>query len=233
MVPNSVIRRFTIQLLLARDFAYEYNVIYTEIEPDYIFKFRDYSLMETGYLANTPVRQQDRSEEKYTVIPSRLLRGYYFGEADSIQVGEFDIALSDWGVARRTMKPLTGLIQLVALRSPRSADQGGVNTKTDWWNLGAVILEVFRAVRMFSGCVLSNGPYQRKEHLNEIVDLFGPCLKTLLKKGDIGIVQVLFNEDGKIKDAAPLEQPGWLRTLSRLAWMTRQEPSLYRFYTPL
>ena len=73
---------------------------------------------------------------------------------------------------------------------------------------------------MFSGCVPRNGPYQLKEHLNEIVDLFGPFPKALLLKGDPGIVRRGWQDQGC---SAIGTAGGWLRTLSRLAWMTRQE----------
>ncbi|KAG7291261.1 hypothetical protein NEMBOFW57_001273 [Staphylotrichum longicolle] len=68
-----------------------------DIKPDNIFvKFRDHSLIES-YLANVEVPEQDRSE-RYSPIPSRPLRKYYFNEADSQRVAEFDISLGDWGV---------------------------------------------------------------------------------------------------------------------------------------
>lgn len=65
MVPYSVMRRFTIQLIAALDFAHllESGVIHTDIKPDNIFvKFRDYSEIQSGYLVNLPPPQQDRSE---------------------------------------------------------------------------------------------------------------------------------------------------------------------------
>lgn len=70
-----------------------------------------------------------------------------------------------------------------------------------------MLLEVSRAVRMFSGRVPPDGQYQVKEHLAEIVDLFGPFPKALLDKGDPEIVK-LFDEDGKVKDVEPFDRPG-------------------------
>ena len=61
---------------------------------------------------------------------------------------------------------------------------------------------------MFSGRVPRNGPYQLKEHMAEIVDLFGPFPKSLLEKGDQEIVQKLFDENGRIEDGAPMNRPG-------------------------
>jgi serine/threonine-protein kinase SRPK3 len=60
---------------------------------------------------------------------------------------------------------------------------------------------------MFDGRV-PDGSYQVKEHLAEMVDLFGPFAKSLLGKGDQELVQKLFDEDGKIKDAPPMNRPG-------------------------
>ncbi|KAI1505630.1 kinase-like domain-containing protein [Biscogniauxia marginata] len=208
-LPNSVMRRFTIQLLLALDFAHDHNVIHTDIKPDNIFvKFRDYSLIESGYLVEAPVPQQNKTEEKYSAAPSTPLRCYYFNDADTTRVAEFDIALGDWGVSSWATQHLSEKIQPVALRSPEVLIEAPWDVTTDWWNLGAVVLEVFRAVRMFSGRVQPDGHYELKEHLAEIVDLFGPFPKELLEKGNQDIVRRLFDEDGQIKDAPPLNRPG-------------------------
>ncbi|KAM0250022.1 hypothetical protein ACHAQJ_008791 [Trichoderma viride] len=209
MIPHPVMHRFAIQLVLAVHFAHAHDVIHTDIKPDNIFvKFRDYSLIESGYLLETPVPHQDREDEQYCPVPSRPLRHYYFNEGDRTRVDEFDIALGDWGVSSWTTKHLTGFIQPVALRSPEVLIEAPWGPSTDWWNLGAVLLEVFRAVRMFSGRVPPDGHYEVKEHLAEIVDLFGPFPKALLQKGNQDLVRDLFDDEGRIKDAAPMNRPG-------------------------
>ncbi|KAL2144894.1 hypothetical protein VTI28DRAFT_8355 [Corynascus sepedonium] len=118
-IPYAVMRRFTVQLVLAIDFAHDHNVIHTDIKPDNIFvKFRDRSLIESDYLVNVPIPQQDKTEKRYTPIPSRSLRGSYFDEADFARLTEFEIALGDWGVSSWASKHLTERIQPVALRAP-------------------------------------------------------------------------------------------------------------------
>ncbi|KAE8421303.1 hypothetical protein BDV36DRAFT_305173 [Aspergillus pseudocaelatus] len=192
-LPNSVMPRFTIQLLLVLDFAYEHNVIHA----DNIFvKFRDYSLIESGYLADVAIPQQDRSEGQYSVVPSTHLRRYYFNEADN------------WGVSSWADRHLSETIQPVTLRSPEVLFQAQWDASTDFWNLGAVVLEVFQAVPMFSGLVPPDGHYELKEHLAEIVDLFGPFPNGLLARGNQNLVQNLFGGDGRIKDAPPMNRPG-------------------------
>ncbi|KAH8120747.1 serine/threonine-protein kinase SRPK3 [Trichoderma asperellum] len=211
MIPYSVMRRFTIQLVLALDFAHELNVIHTDIKPDNIFvKFRDYSLIESGYLNDISIPQQNREEPQYCPIPSWLLRAFYFNRADDTRADEFDIALGDWGVASWTTKHLTEKIQPVALRSPEVLIEAPWGTATDWWNLGALILELFRTVRMFSGRVPPDGHYELKRHLTEIVDLFGPFPTKLLEKGNQDIVGKLFDSKGQIQEPDPLDGPGLL-----------------------
>ncbi|KAI1837659.1 hypothetical protein DTO006G1_3137 [Penicillium roqueforti] len=208
-LPNSVMRRFTIQLLLALDFAHEHHVIHTDIKPDNIFvKFRDFSLIESGYLAEVAIPKQNRSEEQYSVIPSIPLRRYYFNETDNTRVAEFDIALGDWGVSSWEDRHLSEIIQPVALRSPEVLIQAPWDASTDWWNLGCVVFEVFRAVRMFSGSAPPDGHYELKEHLREIVDLFGPFPKELLGRGNKDIVQDIFDDNGRIKNSLPMNRPG-------------------------
>ncbi|OGM43953.1 CMGC protein kinase [Aspergillus bombycis] len=208
-LPNSVMRRFTIQLLLVLDFAHEHNVIHTDIKPDNIFvKFRDPSLIESGYLADVAIPQQDRSEEEYSVVPSTSLRHYYFNEANSRHPTEFGIALGDWGVSSWADRHLCDMIQPVALRSPEVLIKAPWDVSTDFWNLGAVVLEIFQAVRMFSGSVPPDGHYELKEHLAEIVDLFGPFPNELLERGNTSLVQTLFDDDGRIKDAPPMDRSG-------------------------
>ncbi|ERT00665.1 CMGC/SRPK protein kinase [Sporothrix schenckii ATCC 58251] len=164
-LPYPVMRRFAIQLVLAVHFAHNHNVIHTDIQPSNIFvRFRDTSLIESRYLVNVPTPQQDKTEERYSPVPSQPLRGYYFGEADSRKVAKFDIVLGDWGVASWTTQHLTEHIQPVALRAPEVLIRAPWHMPADWWNLGALLLELYRAVRMFDGRVPPDGHYELKRH---------------------------------------------------------------------
>ncbi|KAF6809113.1 serine/threonine protein kinase [Colletotrichum musicola] len=205
MIPNRVMRRFTIQLLVALDFAREHNVIHTDIQPSNIFvKVRDHSRIESGYLAEILIPQQNRFEEQYTPVPSHPLRKYYFNLTDSIDF--FDIALGDWGVASWADKHLTDLIQPVALRAPEVLIGAPWDASVEMGNLGTVTVEVFRAVRMFSGAGPPRGDYQLKEHLAEIFHHFGPFPQSLLDKGNPDIVRYIFDDEGRIKDPTPFAE---------------------------
>ncbi|KAK0666764.1 serine-threonineeeee protein kinase [Cercophora samala] len=207
-LPYLVIHRFTIQLLLALDYAHGNDIIHTDIKPDNIFvKFRDTSQIESGYLAQAPIPKQDRAEEAYTPIQSIPLRQFYFTEEDSKNVTEFDIALGDWGVSSWATKHLTENIQPVALRAPEVLIKAPWDATVDWWNLGALLLEFHAAVRMFSGMVLPDYHYELKTHIAEIVDLFGPFPKELLEKGDQDIVRDIFDEEGRLKDGGLIGRP--------------------------
>lgn len=96
----------------------------------------------------------------------------------------------------------------MALRSPEVLIGAPWSASTDWWNLGAVLIEVFRTVQMFDGRVAPDGHYELKEHLIEIVDLFGPFPKALLEKGNQDIVSDLFDEEGRVKGAEQYEGTG-------------------------
>lgn len=161
--------------------------------------------IESGYLVEESIPKQDKSVERYTPIQSRPLRAYYFG-ADVTRFHELDIALGDWGVSSWTTKHLTENIQPVALRAPEVLIRALWDTKVDWWNLGAVVFEIYRAVRLFYGQVPPDGHYEVKEHLAEIVDIFGSFPKALLEKGD-ATVQGMFDDEGRIKDIGPMGRP--------------------------
>lgn len=115
--------------------------------------------------------------------------------------------LGDWGVASWTDRHLSELIQPVALRAPEVLIKAPWGPATDLWNLGAVVLEVFRAVRMFSGRGPPDGHYEVRFHLQEIIDFFGPYPKLFLQQGDQNLVEEYFDSEGRIKDPAPLDRP--------------------------
>ncbi|CAG7990413.1 unnamed protein product [Penicillium salamii] len=205
-IPNQVMRRITIQMLLALDYAHDHNVIHTDIKPNNIFvKIRNISLINSGYLTQVPVPQQDRAE-RYSVIPSVPLRQYYFNSSDRFD--HFDFILGDWGVSSWIDRHITENIEPVALRSPEVLIRAPWDQTTDLWNLGAILLELFCAVRMFIGAVPPDGHYEVKQHLAEIVHLFGPLPKSLLEKGDQDLVQFIFDDDGMHRDAIPADTPG-------------------------
>lgn len=177
-----------------------------DIKPDNIFvKFRAMHRIESEYLVKEPIPKQNKSEEQYTPIESQSLRMYYF-EDDPKEVWELNIALGDWGVSSWVNKHLTENIQPVALRAPEVLIGAPWDTKVDVWNLGAVLLEVYRAIRMFDGRVPPDGHYEFKEHLAEMVDIFGPFPSALLERGDTAI-RDWFDDQGRVKDAEPMGRP--------------------------
>jgi serine/threonine-protein kinase SRPK3 len=101
------------------------------------------------------------------------------------------LGVSSWGDRHLSEK-----IQPVALRAPEVLIEAPWDASTDFWNLGAVLLELFRAVRIFGGAVPPDGHYELKEHLAEIVDLFDPFPKELLDKGNQDIVGGIFDDEG-------------------------------------
>lgn len=120
---------------------------------------------------------------------------------------ECDVALGDWGVASWADRHLTENIQPIALRAPEVLIRAPWDAKADFWNLGAVILEVFRAVRLFDGRSATDGEYHVRGHLAEMERYFGPFSPDLLKTGDQELVKTLFDEEGRVKDAKPLSRP--------------------------
>jgi serine/threonine-protein kinase SRPK3 len=165
------------------------------------------SLIEAEYLVEESIPQQDKAEERYSTIPSLPLRYYYYNDEDSARLAEFDIALGDWGVSSWATQHLTENIQPVTLRAPEVLIKAPWDKTTDWWNLGAVLLELYRAVRMFDGRVPPDGHYEVKQHVAEMVAFFGPFPEELLEKGNQDLVRSIFDEEGKVRDFPPVRQP--------------------------
>ncbi|PNP51065.1 hypothetical protein THARTR1_08293 [Trichoderma harzianum] len=132
MIPYKIMHRFTIQLVLALYFAHDHGVIHTDIKPNNIFlKFREYSFIESGYLKEIPIPQQDREGAEYRPVPSQPLRWFYF-DYNAKPSAEFDITLGDWGVSSWTTKHLTEVIQPIALRAPEVIIGAPWDASTDW-----------------------------------------------------------------------------------------------------
>lgn len=155
-----------------------------------------------------PLPKQNRDEESYTPIRSVPLRCNYFNEAQSRDIRGFDIALGDWGVSTWADRHLTEFIQPVTLRAPEVLLEAPWDAKVDVWNLCAVVLEVYRNVRMFSGRIAPDGRYDVRQHLAEIEDFFGPFPQELLQRGNQRLVKEFFDEEGRVKGAQPVTRPG-------------------------
>ncbi len=124
----------------------------SDIKPDNILvKISDTSAIDDYLRATAPPPAAGNAQKAAAEppFPTQPIKPYYF--RDGANLLEFDVALGDWGVASWTDRHLTELIQPVALRSPEVLVGAPWGPKTDLWNLGAVVLEVFRAVRLFSG----------------------------------------------------------------------------------
>lgn len=127
------------------------------------------------------------------------------------------------------MRHLSERIQTVALRSPEALIGAPWDETTDWWNLGAVVREVFQAARLFSGRVAPDGHYELRQPLAEIVDLFGPFPKELLERGDKDVVEDMFDSEGKVKEAPPFSRPLLSSEASCLVLDLREGMNLGRF----
>ncbi|KKY31268.1 putative serine-threonine protein kinase [Diaporthe ampelina] len=75
----------------------------------------------------------------------------YLNEAQSQDLDGFDVALGDEGVSSWADRHLTEKIQPLTLQAPEVLIEAPWDSKADVWNLVAVMLEVYRNVRMFRG----------------------------------------------------------------------------------
>lgn len=187
-----------------------------DIKPQNIMvRIPDFSIIDK-YLQERPAgpAAYDPTSESWNIV-SQPLRDFYIQK--STDLNTLDIALCDWGSASWVDKHLTELIQPVLLRAPEVILGAPWGPPADIWNLGAVLLEVLDAVRMFDGRTReSGGIYQTKHHLEEMESLFGPFPSHILAQSDPTIVAEYFDEHGKVRDPVPRPTPilkNWIEGL--------------------
>jgi serine/threonine-protein kinase SRPK3 len=176
----------------------------------------DISIIE-DYLKNTtpdPVAY-DPSSDPSTIV-SQPLKDFYIRESTDLMT--LDVTLCDWGSASWIDNHLTEVIQPVLLRAPEVIIGAPWGPPVDIWNLGAVLLEVLDAVRMFDGrAKQTGGVFRTRHHLEEIVALFGPFPPRLLALGDPKIVAEYFDDQGNIRNPIPRPKAlleNWIESLT-------------------
>jgi len=174
-------------------------------------KVNDYSTVD-DYLKQT---SPDPATNPSAIV-SQSLRDFYI--RDRTDLMKLDVALCDWGSASWINNHLTEVIQPILLRAPEVMIGAPWGPKADIWNLGAVILEVLDAVRLFNGRAnQTGGEYRVQHHLFKMVALFGPFPHELLAQGDQVFVDKYFDERGRIRDPIPRPSPrleNWIVSLT-------------------
>ena len=100
-----------------------------------------------------------------------------------------DICLCDWGESESSERiSLRSEVQPLDLRAPEVILSVKPWTSAiDIWNFGALILEVVEKKQMFKARD-SSGYYDPQQHLQQIVNFFGPLPQSLLEQGRQEIV---------------------------------------------
>ncbi|KAI1326910.1 kinase-like domain-containing protein [Xylariaceae sp. FL0255] len=192
------------RLLLALDYAHSRDVIHCDIKPDNIFlKIKDHRGV-AQYLAQAPIPVQNRNESVYSVVKSCPLADYFL--SGNVASDQFDVVLGDFSVATWAVDPPATVIQPLFFRSPEVLIRAEWNTSTDIWNLGAVLYRLACGETMVSEIQNPDGTLNYEEFLTQIAEIFGPFSKRLLDNADDHeLVQMLFDNDGKIKGLEEFE----------------------------
>ncbi|KAJ9602681.1 hypothetical protein H2200_012875 [Cladophialophora chaetospira] len=168
----------------------------------------------------------------YTIVETADFYGLY---DDPHVYDDVQISLGDWGAASWVDRHLTKLIQPVTLRAPEVLIEAEWDYTTDLWNLGAVIFEVFRNVRLFNGerTPSFRSGYDLQEHLRQIIDVFGPFPRQFLEQGSPNVVGELFNAEGTVWDVlgeiGPRVKRNPLETIGYEFWSDVTETDLLQF----
>ncbi|KAK9243458.1 hypothetical protein V1506DRAFT_508474 [Lipomyces tetrasporus] len=158
-----------------------------------MIQITDFSIID-DYLKEMPAdpAAYDCTSDSSTIV-SQPLRDFYVRESSDLMT--LDVALSPE----------------VIIGAPWVAP-------VDIWNIGAVLLEVLDAVRMFDGrAAQTGGVYKTKHHIEEMVALFGPFPSRLLAQGNLKLVAEYFDKRGRIRD--PISRPNallenWIESLT-------------------
>lgn len=93
-----------------------------------------------------------------------------------------------------------------------------------------LILEVFHAVRMFSGRSAVDGYYDFRVHFHEIVDLFGPFQSLSCERANQSLFEYLDSE-GRVKRLPAFDRP-WLKSyayMGRLDEESRRKFAMFLY----
>lgn len=174
----------------------------------------DFSIID-NYLEKWPADVAHDPNFGSSRIMSQPLTDFYIKESTDLTT--LNVALCDWGSASWTDKHLTEIIQPTLLRAPEVIIGAPWGPPVDIWNLGAVLIEILDAVRLFDGrSQHSGGKYKTKNHLEEMAAIFGPFPPQLLAQGDRGIVSEYFDEHHRIRDPvlrSPAHLEDWIESL--------------------
>ncbi|KAK0744020.1 kinase-like domain-containing protein [Schizothecium vesticola] len=205
-IPMPLMRKFTAQLVLALGWAHSLGITHADIHPGHIFvKFQTPSRIAYGYLAEVRAPRQNRSERRYTPIRSSPLYNYYFNRFAPDGKYDFDICLGGWGHAARNTDRRRRTMQPTPFQSPEVLIEAPWDKRTDWWSLGATLIEIHAQNRRLFHSVGETEEDGRRNYLAQIEQLCGPFSQSLLSKGNPEIVKKMFDDAGQVAGAEQWE----------------------------
>ncbi|KAJ5724073.1 hypothetical protein N7488_002108 [Penicillium malachiteum] len=162
----------------------------------------DLSIIDDYLQKTTPGPEAYDSTSDSSAIVSQPLIEFYIQRSTNFMT--LNVALYDWSTASWADNHLAEVIQPILLRAPEVILEAPWGPPADIWNLGAVLIEVLDAVRLFDGrATETGGVFQTKHHLEEMVALFGPFPPRLLAQGNPKVLAEYFDNQGNIRDPVP------------------------------
>ncbi|KAJ9155425.1 CMGC protein kinase [Pleurostoma richardsiae] len=176
-IPGPLLKHYIRHLLLGLDYIHrECGVIHTDIKQDNIMMgFEDPSVVE-DYIRTKGKAAMPRKVQKD--------RSIYFSQYDFGPLKSFRmlLKLSNFGLAQRGdgPEPLRHPIQPPLFQAPEVILGAPWSYSADIWNLGVLIWNFLENRDLFRDIRSSQGNYDSRKHLAEMVALLGPPPRELI-----------------------------------------------------